>query len=165
MTCPYIIGRDSWVKGYIFVLARPYSPHEVGEELPSWYHLTSNKIIVVVIECYCYLYILWLYPLYHSRPISLHTFVNFIENLTAAAAGAYGLKLACQQQHGSIPFFFAGCMRQNCHFHQKLQSRLDENHILLKISHLFIWPLDTSWIWCDTFVAFAIRCTHFQTFV
>ena len=32
MRCPYIIGRDSWVKGYIFVLARPYSPHEVGEE-------------------------------------------------------------------------------------------------------------------------------------
>ena len=32
MRCPYIIGRDSWVKRYIFVLTRPYSPHEVGEE-------------------------------------------------------------------------------------------------------------------------------------
>ena len=35
MRCPYIIGRDSWVRGYIFVLARPYSPHRVGVEALS----------------------------------------------------------------------------------------------------------------------------------
>ena len=41
MRYPYIIGRDSWVKGYIFVLARPYSSHEVGEE--------SLSVIIITI--------------------------------------------------------------------------------------------------------------------
>ena len=30
MRCPYIIGRDSWVKGYIKVLASPFPPRSGG---------------------------------------------------------------------------------------------------------------------------------------
>ena len=92
--------------GYISVLASHFPPRS-GGMIPfsnKHYHhdITSryNKIIVVVVivvvvECYCYLYILWLYPLYHIPPNLLRTFVCFIENLTAAAAGALPLKLSC----------------------------------------------------------------------
>ena len=67
MRRPFIIGRDSWVMGYIFVLASHFPPTKWGNDpvqlwsLPAWYHLTSNKIIVVVVV------VAWFWGLEHCK--------------------------------------------------------------------------------------------------
>ena len=103
MRCPYVIGRDSWVWD-ISVLASLVPPRSGGMIPFSYKHyhhdITSRYdkiiivvVVVVVVECYCYLYILWLFPPNRGTPISLHTFVTLLENLTLASTGALVRKL------------------------------------------------------------------------
>ena len=89
----------------------PFSYKHYHHDITSRY----DKIIVVV-ECYCYLYILWLFPPNHDPPISFDTFVTLLENLTLASTGALRAKLAPQQPQLSPLFIFAECIRQNAHF-------------------------------------------------
>ena len=164
--------------GYIFVLAS-FVPPQSGGMIPfscKHYHhdITSRYdkiivvvvvVVVVVVECYCYLYILWLWGPDRIPPISLHTFVTLLENLTLASTGALLLKLSPQRQQISPPFIFAECLRQNASFSQKLHSRPHESHFFHIFRVLLVWPKCTPSIWCDTFVTFDLLCTHSHAFV
>ena len=48
MRCPYIIGRDSWVKGYIKVLASPFPPRSGGMipfSYKHYHHDITSRLI------------------------------------------------------------------------------------------------------------------------
>ena len=130
---------------YIFVLAS-FVPPQSGGMIPFSYKHYHHDItsryhkIIVVVECYCYLYILWLWGPDHIPPISLDTFVTFLENLTLASTGALPRKLSCQQQQLFPLFIFAECIRQNAIFSQKLHSRLHGSHFFHIFRDLLVWP-------------------------